>query len=190
MIVCSLGEDVRDQPRITHIRLDQLGGVMDTDVHLEMIYPHARCRCDLAFEMIYRVPCRGWHLTVFSFSGRKEWPRVPLRERALTDSYVRIPLRPLRHASCDKRGFCKFLKIDDVEPKLITPRLGSKKLVSWHGHLKVIQSCFISFFLYLQGARPLLTGQIRLRPDSNPTPNRTEYARPRFFVARTLSIEH
>ena len=40
-----------------------------------------------------------------------------------------------------------------------------------------------------QGAGPLLIGQTRLQPDSNPTPNRPEYARPRLLVAR-VNIEH
>ena len=79
---------------------------MDTDVLVEMIYPHARCRCYLAFKMIYPIPRRGCHLTVFIyFSGMKERPRVALSvERASVDRL----LRTYTTTSCVMRHATRF----------------------------------------------------------------------------------
>ena len=71
---------------------------MDTGAILDMFYPHARCRCDLALKMIYPVARRGWHLTFFG--GMKERPRVPF-ENANLDRLLRT--YALVMTSCDMR---------------------------------------------------------------------------------------
>ena len=84
---------------------------MDTGAILDMFYPHARCRCDLALKMIYPVARRGWHLTFFG--GMKERASCSVREcePGPTPTYVRARHDVMRYAT----RFCESLKYDGVQ---------------------------------------------------------------------------
>ena len=92
---------------------------MDTGAILDMFYPHAQCRCDLALKMIYPVVCRGWHLSFFGGMNQRR-PRVPF-ESASLDRLLRT--YPLRHDVMHATRFPESLKLlmgrllPNVDPK-------------------------------------------------------------------------